>query len=277
MQRNDARLQMLTLALFAVLALLSVDLAPVQAVMDEYGLIDQEEEAFAEENPTTTPWVVEGPSLAVGGRKAPEAKAPLSSPCCGGEIAIDGRMEDRFGQWTEALAGIQISQMPAEVPQITSMWPEERATWTSVDAAAKDLDLSDHQRDSWGRTLEDAKRDLDDLRHVPNAEGRTWHSITTASYDDRGELRSAVRKAHAMAEFLTTELNGGETYAGARRRLLDSYKDRLRGDLTPSQQEIFDGHDVDPLMDDSPVLIAVSVFKGPRRSIRLQTLRVSKA
>lgn len=284
MQRNEARLQMLTLALFALLGLLSLGLAPVQAVMDEYGLLDHEEAIAGEnvaaedsapsEQPKRAPWVSTGPSLAVSGTPKP-VSAPRS-PCCGGELAIDAPTADGLGSWVETASAARPEFKPTKISVSALLAPADRLRWTSLDEATEGLGLSEGQRDAWTRTLDDARRELDDLRHVPNAEGRTWHTVACATYEGRGELHCAVKKAHALASFITSELNGGETYVEARRRLLDTYMDRLRSDLTPQQQVVFDVYDIDSLMDTSRFIIASRVLASPRR-IQLQTLHVSKA
>lgn len=207
MNRNNARLQMLTLALFAVLAFVSLDLGSVQAVMDDYGLLDgpagASPEAVAAERPAATPWSAEGPSLAVNGtRPAGDDKAPQPA-CCSKEIALDRCCEERLVHVTQQLAGIRKG---AKVPVFTSMWIDRKKTWLSLDAAAKALGLDDAQRASWERTLEDARYELEGLVR----------------------LRDGARIAEA-------------------KRIIASYAERLRADLTPEQQAIFDAHAVAPL------------------------------
>ena len=270
MQRNDARLQMLTLALLAVFGMLSLGLAPVQAVMHDYGLIDSHE-AIAEEEAAPTPWAAEAPSLAVGGETPAPAESPKAEPsCCPGELVIDAWNEHiregrHVAQWAEALTTPDLATKPVKTPIITSLWPETPCCgWTTLDEAGKALDLSDDQRASWEVTLQDAKHDLDDLGHVPNSDGVTWHQVTTAAIDPQTAVRDALTKVKAIAEFMTSELNGGGTYADERRRLIDSYKDRLRGDLTPKQVRVFDAHPVDGLIDPASVSITQRTLLGAR-------------
>lgn len=286
MQRDDARLQMLTLAMFGVLALLVFDFQPVEEAMTDLGL-GAGDDAIAAEEPAPTPWATEGPSLAVGGEKP---KVP-AKPCGPGEIAVDTPAAELSQQWTDALCspdtsrapetGIHVTKLPQR-PTITSMWPtrgDARPPWTSLAGAAEELGLTPEQRESWQRTIEDAARDLDDLRHVPDAEGRTFHSITSGWVAAPAVRHREVARARALADFLTRELNGGETYIEAYRRILEGHEDRLRTELTPEQQATFDAYDVTGVLDPAGGLRPMRLTAG----IRLQRvkhdvrIRVAKA
>ena len=214
MRRDDTRLQMLTLALFAILALVSLDLTRVQAVMDDYGLIDEPAsgEAWADEQPAAVPREAQGPTLAVGGDKA----RPAARPACGAEIAIDVSCGERMIHVSNSLASVGTH---VRIPLITSVWMDRTKTWSSLDAAAKALGLDEHQRASWQRTLDDARYEIDGLARV----------------DDPEQL------------------------AVAHQRLVTSYKERLRADLCPEQQAIFDAHEVAPLFQSRAQRLAQAI------------------
>lgn len=252
MKRNEARVQMLALALMAIFAVLCLDLEPVQAVIHDYGL--GMDDAVTEAEPAPALRSLEGPSLAVGGEATP---APASSCCPLPEvIAVQTsatRRATKVAEWFSAPEPIQRRVLHTQ-PLITSMVPPERKRWSTLEGAARDLELSAAQRVSWGRTIEDARRDMDDLRHVPNAEGSSWHDVMTAARPQHaGDISGALAMGEALATFFTSELNGGETFVAARRRILTSYKDRLRADLQPAQVETFLAYDVEPLLEGAQV------------------------
>lgn len=252
MQRNDARLQVLTLMLLALFGFLAIDVASVQAVMDDLGLAGLDAEAFSEEapaeaEPAPAPRWAEGPSLAVGGKAAgcdhPAGTAQeIALECCPAASA--------FEREPAAGAAEQLgTRIGAHEGVITSMWLERRPGVACLEAATRAFALTPAQRDAWARALEDAQRDLDDLRHVPDADGRSLHDLITQVRQQATDPKRAVALASALAAFQGRELNGGETYAEARRRLLQTWRARLREELTPAQQAAFDKHDVDRLID----------------------------
>ncbi|MDF1701832.1 MAG: hypothetical protein P1V36_11805 [Planctomycetota bacterium] len=268
MKRNEARVQMLALALMAVFAVLCLDLEPVQAVIHDYGL--GSDDAVAEAEPAPAMRSLEGPSLAVGG----EAPAAPASSCCPRPEVIavptsTPRPATKGAKWLAAPQAMLHKQ-----PLITSMFPVEAKRWSSLEAAAHDLELSAAQRVSWGRTIEDARRDMDDLRHVPTAEGASWHDVVAAARPQHaGDPSGTLGLGQAMATFFTSELNGGETFATARHRILTSYKDRLRADLQPAQVETFQAYDVEPLLEGAQVVVVAPLRLGVTHGRLVRILR----
>ncbi len=283
MRRNQARLQMLALGLLGLFGLLSLDLAPVQALMGGYlgDPLLEEAEAEAAEAPSAPLRRVDGPSLAVrGGSGDGAAACPACKPPA--VIGVEAEAQDvaKAAEVAVQFASADVSDRKdlsdrmAFSGKLTSMWMDRPKRWSTLAAAGRDLHLDEGQLTSWRRTLDDARRDMDDLRHVPNQQGDTWHTVSGSILQAGGNLTKAAAEAKRLADFAQSTLRGGETYIAARTRIVASYEDRLRADLTPEQEPIFDAHDVGPLFDAVRVAQVRFLKVRPERVVtRLRVLR----
>lgn len=138
----------------------------------------------------------------------------------------------------------------------------------TLDDAQKQLDLSPTQRADWDRTLAETKRELDDLRSIPDEEGKTWkqHNEDLVRGLSDGSGRFDLSKLMALRG---KKVPGRpETYGEAEARIRTQAKQRLRDPLTPDQQKKFDESNVDPLIGagSGPVAVTFSTFGEPPKA-----------
>lgn len=119
---------------------------------------------------------------------------------------------------------------------------------TSMDDAQKQLDLSASQRADWDRILADAKRDLDDLRSLPDDEGKTWKQHNDEMLRGLADGSGRIDLGKLMAMRAKKVPGRTETYGEAEARIRTEAKQRMRDPLTPDQQKRFDESHVDALI-----------------------------
>ena len=121
----------------------------------------------------------------------------------------------------------------------------------SVADAAKDLDLSPRQKDDFERAVADAKRDLDDLKKIPDSDGKTWSDIEKDAMPKPGEGLGTI-DIGALMGFPSRKIPGRtETFGQAQRRIQAAAKQRMSDTLTPDQQKKFSKAHVDPMLGGS--------------------------
>ena len=118
----------------------------------------------------------------------------------------------------------------------------------SPEDAAKHLDLSPSQKAEFERVAADAKRDLEDLKKVPDETGKTWTDVAKETFSV-GEGGVFSFNDSKLREFREKTVPGrGESFGAAERRIRDGAKSRLRSGLTADQQAKFDKAMVDPML-----------------------------
>jgi hypothetical protein len=131
----------------------------------------------------------------------------------------------------------------------------------SMDDAQTDLDLSASQRAGFDRIVADAKRDLEDLRRIPDNEGKTWEQSNQELMKGLTDGSGKFDLSKVMAFRGKTIPGRTETYGQAEARIKTDAKRRLHDELTPDQQTKFDQASVDPLLGGGMgQTMAVSVF-----------------
>ena len=123
----------------------------------------------------------------------------------------------------------------------------------TVDEAATRLDLSAAQRADVERIVDYAQRDLEDLRNLPNAEGKTWKDVeamkTTTS---EGGLTMVMTNLAEVMKYRDSRIPGSsETYGEAEQRIRRRASTDIREILTPEQQKTWDDTPTDPLFGNS--------------------------
>jgi hypothetical protein len=121
----------------------------------------------------------------------------------------------------------------------------------SVDDAAKDLELTDGQRADLERLAAEARREIDELKKTPDADGKTWEQVQKESFKaEGGVFHLDLGKVEAFRE--KTIPGRGESFGAAETRIKDQAKRRMRDALTPEQRGKFDQAMVDPMLGSSP-------------------------
>lgn len=197
---------------------------------------------------------------------SPRAEAAVGAASAGGAAAP---VETRLAELTKRLAAVEEKTKDVE-PGGALALPRgavarafgPRAFLGSLDDAQKQLDLSASQRADWDRTIADAKRELEDLRSIPDDEGKTWkqrnEEATRGLADGSGRLDLSKLLALRGAKVPGRT----ETYGEAEARIGAQAKKRMRDPLTPDQQKKFDESNVDPLIGagGSPFAVTFSTF-----------------
>ena len=114
----------------------------------------------------------------------------------------------------------------------------------SLDAAAKNLDLSERQKADMQDVIDLAKRELADLYKIENDNGETWEQVRKPKMAEveGGSLQIAMPDFKKIAAFKKSRVPGtAETFGEAEKRIKDrAYADMRRG-LTPEQGKKWDG------------------------------------
>jgi hypothetical protein len=119
--------------------------------------------------------------------------------------------------------------------------------YASVDDAKDDLALTDLQKGDFERIIADARREAEDLRKIPDDEGKTWEQVQRETFTaTEGAFRFDLTKMEAFRK--KTVPGRSETYGQAEQRIRDSARRRLRDTLSTAQQEKFDKAVVDPIL-----------------------------
>ena len=146
----------------------------------------------------------------------------------------------------------KVREVEEKVDQPGRRWRPPRF-YRTVDEVASSLDLDPRQRADLERIVDYAKRDLEDLENLPNAEGKTLKAareeMTTRLTSEGGDATAIVTTNRAsLMEMQNSKIPGrDETYAQADRRIRDGAKKDARALLTPEQQKSWDEAVTDPL------------------------------
>lgn len=133
-------------------------------------------------------------------------------------------------------------------PQIAFAGPK---MYGSVADAAKDLDLSPRQKDDFERAVADAKKEMDELKKIPDSDGKTWEEVEKESMPKLGEGAMTLDLG-ALMGYPSRKIPGRtETFGQAQKRIQDGAKSRMRDTLTPDQQKKFSTAHVDPMIGGS--------------------------
>ncbi|MBL9086529.1 MAG: Spy/CpxP family protein refolding chaperone [Planctomycetia bacterium] len=205
------------------------------------------------------------------GTLAASPRAAAASGAAGADGAA-APVESRLAELTKRLAAVEEKTKDVEPgsPVALARGGLARALGprgfvTTLDDAQKQLDLSATQRADWDRTLAETKRELDDLRSIPDDEGKTWkqHNEDLVRGMADGSGRFDLGKLMALRGKKVPGRN--ETYGEAEARIRTQAKQRLRDPLTPEQQKKFDESNVDPLIGagNGPVAFTFSTFGEP--------------
>ncbi|MFO0932593.1 MAG: Spy/CpxP family protein refolding chaperone [Planctomycetota bacterium] len=182
-------------------------------------------------------------------------------------------VETRLAELTKRLAAVEEKTKdveagaPLPLPRMARAFGP-RGFLTTLDDAQKQLDLSASQRADWDRTLAETKRELDDLRSIPDDTGKTWkqHNEDLVRGLADGSGRFDFSKLKALGDKPVPGRT--ETYRDAEARIRTQAKQRLRDPLTPDQQKKFDESNVDPLIGagNGPIAVTFSTFGEPPKA-----------
>ena len=178
-----------------------------------------------------------------------KSEAEFRKVMSGGTVVIPG---DKDGA-PPALPQLGDVPMRFEMPRI----------YGSPEDAAKHLELSPSQKAEFERVAADAKRDLEDLKKIPDETGKTWGEVARDTFTVGPDGLFSFNDSK-MREFREKTIPGrGESFGSAERRIKDGAKSRLRSALTADQQAKFDKAMVDPMLGggsgDSMIISSVEI------------------
>lgn len=137
----------------------------------------------------------------------------------------------------------------AGFPSGTFAMPSGMPTmYTSVADAAKDLELSPSQKSDFEHVVADSKRDLEELKKIPDADGETWANVekTLITTGEGGTMKFDLGK---VMGFPSRKIPGrAETFGEAQTRITDDAKRRMRTTLTTDQAKKFEKAHVEPML-----------------------------
>ena len=162
------------------------------------------------------------------------------------------RVEERLKATEAAVA--------ARPARALSFGGPDRRIYGSLDDASADLDLSASQKAEWERAIADAKRDLEELRRLPDEEGKTWDQVNQEMMKGLADGTFRIDGSKAMAFRNKTIPGRSETYGQADQRIRTEARRRLKDPLSTEQQAKFDKALVDPLLGGSGATVAFSTI-----------------
>ncbi|MBL9086530.1 MAG: hypothetical protein JNM10_05270 [Planctomycetia bacterium] len=195
-----------------------------------------------------------------GRDRAPAPPGPVASPPLGGVAAgspspataggaelaggarpvspveLERRLADLEKRLPTAAGGVESTTPVAiDVPGLAG-----DTTWVgSIDDAARTFELSGGQKAEMERILADARRDVDDLRKLPDETGTTWAAVEKDVVKmENGALHFDNGKLAAFREKVIP--GRSESFGGAMRRIREDAAKRLKDTLTPAQRERWD-------------------------------------
>ena len=123
-----------------------------------------------------------------------------------------------------------------------------RGFYATPEDAAKDLELDPAQRSDLDRIVADARRELEDLRRLPDEDGKSYEQIQKEMVEGMrdGAMRFDLGKVIAWNGKTIPGRN--ETFGAADRRIRENAKARLRETLRPEQQSKLDKATIDPML-----------------------------
>jgi hypothetical protein len=114
----------------------------------------------------------------------------------------------------------------------------------SVDDAAKQLDLTPAQKADLERIAADANRRIEELKKIPDEEGKTWADAETTSLEvpgGQGALRVMFGSNDKVRAFREKTIPGrNESFGAAERKIVADAKSQVRSGLSPDQQKKWD-------------------------------------
>ena len=114
--------------------------------------------------------------------------------------------------------------------------------------AAKDLELDPAQKADLDRIVGDAKRELEDLRRLPDEDGKSYDQIQKDMMDGMRTARMRFDLGKVLAWNGKTIPGRNETFGAADRRIRENAKARIRETLRPEQQAKLDKATIDPML-----------------------------
>ncbi len=117
--------------------------------------------------------------------------------------------------------------------------------------AAKELELDPAQKADLDRIVGDARRELEDLRKLPDEDGKSYEQIQKDMMEGikDGALRFDLGKVLAWNGKTIPGRN--ETFGAADRHIRENAKARIRETLRPEQQSKLDKATIDPMLGGS--------------------------
>jgi len=115
----------------------------------------------------------------------------------------------------------------------------------SIDDAAKHLDLTPSQKSDLERIAADSKKRIDDLKKIPDEEGKTWEDAAKSTMEPIGDAATGMRvmfgDSSKLRAFREKTIPGRtESYGAAERKILADAKTQARALLTPDQATKWD-------------------------------------
>ncbi len=117
----------------------------------------------------------------------------------------------------------------------------------SFDVLEERLGLSPRQRQAMEGVVADAKRDLADLRRIPDEAGRTWEQVQRDAVRMEDGVR-VVDDSEALAFRERKIPRSEETYGAAEQRILEAAKARMGESLDADQSQKFSNLDPTPIL-----------------------------
>ena len=210
------------------------------------GRIADLEAAAARRGPVALPLLAAAPEGTAGPAAAPSA-ALAGRPAAPATVAdLERRLADlekKEKEYAELVAKWKGAGADGVVPapQVATelMGANMPAIYNTVEDAEKHLGLSPSQKAEFERATEESKRDIEQLKKVPDDEGKTWAEVEKDVVKiDGGSISFDGTKLQAFREKLVPGRN--ESFGAAERRIADGAKKRMRDALTPDQQGKFD-------------------------------------
>jgi hypothetical protein len=197
---------------------------------------------------------------AAGAPHAAGASLSRSGPATGSEADLERRLaklEDETKRIHASLApeGVPLPAVGDEPPA-----PDHGITFSgptylsNPDEAAKHLDLTPSQKVDLERIAADAKRRIEDLKKIPDEEGKTWEDAEKASVEADGGtgLRVLFGDSGKVRAFREKTIPGrGESFGAAERKIVDDAKSQIRSRLDANQQAKWDKAKTDGLVGGS--------------------------
>ncbi|MHC5010612.1 MAG: hypothetical protein ACYTG6_06620 [Planctomycetota bacterium] len=193
--------------------------------------------------------LTEAPTPAGGEDADPVLDARAADPRVLAQAVRD--MRERMAEQERTIASLQEQVASPSQGQQQTRWRRPRFI-NDVDSAVSELDLDGGQQAELERIIEDTKRRIEDLRMIPNAEGKTWADVnktrTRVASGDDGDLTVLLPNFRERTAFLNSHVPGtDETYSEAERRIRNEGKSDVRRMLTPEQEEKWDDAHTDGL------------------------------
>ncbi|MHC5010516.1 MAG: hypothetical protein ACYTG6_06120, partial [Planctomycetota bacterium] len=183
-----------------------------------------------------------------------EDGAPLLDPRAADPVVLARAVRDlreRMADQEQTIESLreQVASQPTAPRQVHYRQPN---VIHDVDSAVRELDLDGGQQAELERIVDYTKRRIEDLRLIPNAEGKTWVDVSRnrrrVAAGEAGDFALLVSNFAEINEFRNSTVPGtDETYGEAERRIRNEGKADVRRMLTPEQEKTWDDAHTDGL------------------------------